>query len=120
MTTVAILPVPMEKGGVSYRGIAGDVRSQGSTVGEALDALTTQLADAQAGLLVLVQSLRPDQFFDASQQRRLGELMASLRQARADGTALPQSEQMELDRLIEAELYASASRSALLADEAGQ
>jgi hypothetical protein len=120
MTTVAILPVPMEKGGVSYRGIAGDVRSQGSTVGEALDALTTQLADTQAGLLVLVQSLRPDQFFDASQQRRLEELMASLRQARAVGSALPPNEQMELDELIEAELYASASRSAMLADEAGR
>lgn len=75
MTTVAILPVPTEKGGISYRGLAGDKRSQGRTAGEALDALTAQLPDDETGLLAVVQNLRPDRFFDAVQQRRLGELI---------------------------------------------
>ncbi len=119
MTTVAILPVPTDKG-ISYQGTAGGKHSLGSTVGEALDALTLQLPDAQAGLLVVVQSLRPDQFFDAAQQQRLGDLMISWRQARDLGSALPAAEQAELDQLIETELYASASRAAMLADEANR
>ncbi len=118
MTTVAILPVPTEKG-IAYQGAAGDKHSQGRTLGEALDALTPQLPDAEAGMLVIVQSLRPDQFFNAAQQQRLGELMTAWRQARDSGTAFPSEEQKELDALIETELYASASRAARLADEAG-
>jgi hypothetical protein len=117
MTTVAILPVPTDKG-ISYQGTAGEKHSVGSTIGEAIDALTKQLPDAHAGLLVVVQSLRPDQFFDAIQQQRLGELMTAWRQSRDLGAALPAAEQAELDQLIEAELYASASRAAMLADEA--
>ena len=102
MTTVAILPVPTEKG-ISYQGSAGDKHSRGRTLGEALDALTPQLPDAEA-----------------AQQQRLGELMASWRQARDSDTALRAAEQEELDALIEAELSASASRTARLADEAGR
>ena len=64
--------------------------------------------------------LRPDRFFDANQQRRLGELMTSWRQARDLGSALSSTEQAELDQLIEAELYASANRAAMLAEKAGQ
>ena len=120
MTTVAILPVPTEKGGVCYRGVAGDKQSQGSAVGEALDTLTSQLPGDESGLLVVVQSLRPDRFFNAAQQRRLGELMAAWRQARDTGAALPSEEQAELDALIEAELNASGDRAAMLADAAGR
>ncbi len=114
MTTVAILPVPTEKGGIAYQGVAGEKRSQGNTVGEALDALTAQFPDAQEGLLVVVQSLHPDRFFDAQQQRRLGELMDAWRKARDAGTALPLDEQAELDALIEAELNGAAGRAAAL------
>ncbi len=117
MTTVAILPVTTDKG-ITYQGTAGDKHSLGRTLGEALDALTPQLPDADAGLLVVVQSLSPDRFFDAAQQQRLGELMDAWRQARDLGSALPDPQQAELDQLIEAELYASASRAAMLADEA--
>ena len=81
MTTVAILPVPTEKGGLSYRGVAGDKWSQGSTPGEALDALATQLGDDGTNLFVVVQSLRPDRFFNADQQQRLSELMEQWRTA---------------------------------------
>ena len=59
MTTVAVLPVPSEKGGIAYRGVAGDKWSQGSTVEEAVDALTAQLPEAQGSLVVVVQSLAP-------------------------------------------------------------
>lgn len=120
MTTVAIVPVPTEKGGISYRGMAGDKHSQGSTVGEALDALTAQLPGDETGLLVVVQSLRPDRFFNAAQQRRMAELMSQWRVARDQGEVLPPDEQGELDALIEAELAASANRAAMLADKAGR
>ncbi len=56
MTTVAVLPVPTEKG-VSYQGTAGDKHSLGRTLGAALEALMPQLPDAETGLLVTVQSL---------------------------------------------------------------
>lgn len=75
MTRVAILSVPVENGSISYCAMAGDKRSFGHTAGEALDLLTSQLAREDAGTLVIVQSRQPDRFFDARQQRRLGELM---------------------------------------------
>lgn len=114
MTTVAILPVPTEKGGIAYQGVAGEKRSQGNTIGEALDALTAQLPEPQDSLVVVVQSLRPDRFFNAEQQRRLGELMSAWREARDGGTTLIPAEQAELDGLIEAELNGSAGRAAAL------
>ena len=120
MTTVAVLPVPTEKGGIAYRGVAGDKWSHGNTVEEAVDALTAQLPDDGTSLLVVVQNLRPDRFFDAAQQRRLGELMGAMHLARDAGAALPADEQAELEALIEAELYASGKRAAMLADEAGR
>ena len=112
MTTVAILPVPTEKGGISYRAVAGGKRSHGSTVGEALDALTAQLPDDDTGLLVVVQSLRRDLVFGLTQQRRLAELTAQWRKCRDVGGALPPNEEVELEALVEAELSAAAYRAA--------
>lgn len=120
MTTIAVLPVPSEKGGIAYRGVAGDKWSQGSTVEEAVNALAAQLPGDGTDLFVVVQSLRPDRFFNAVQQRRLGELMAAMHQARDAGATLPADEQAELEALIEAELHGSAQRAAMLADEAGR
>ena len=120
MTTVAILPVPTEKGGIIYQGVAGEKRAQGNTIGEALDALTAQLPEAQDSLVVVVQSLRPDRFFNAQQQRRLGELMDAWRSARDMGATLLPTEQAELDGLIEAELNGSAGRAAALAGGLGR
>ena len=114
MTRVAIYPVPSEKGGQLYQGVSGDKHSEGSTIGEAIDALTAQLPE-QDGLVVLVQSLRPDRFFDAQQQQRLTHLMAQWRTARDSGGSLPLEEQQELDALIEAELKASGERAASVA-----
>lgn len=119
MTAATILPVPTEKGGILYRGVAGDKLSEGSTVGEALDALKAQLPEDEPSV-VIVQSLRPDQFFDAAQQRRLAELMGDKSAALHQGTALGPQEQTELDALIEAELSASANRAAMLAEKIGR
>ena len=117
MTTIAILPVPTEKGGIAYRGISGDKWSQGSTVEEAVDSLTAQLPDDGTRPLVVVQSLRPDRFFDAVQQRRLAELMAAMHLAWDAGADLPAEERAELEALIEAELTGSAGRAAALVGE---
>lgn len=117
MTKVAILPIPTKKGGVSYRAVAGDKQSQGKTAGEALDALTAQLSEDEASTLIIVQSLRPDCFFNATQQRRLAELMERWRTARDKGKTLPVDQQSELEALVEAELRASADRATALADE---
>lgn len=116
MTKVAILPVPTESGGIFYRALSGDKRSQGKTAGEALDALTLQLSDDKAGTLVIVQSQRPDCFFDAVQQQRLAELMEHWRLSRDRGETLPAEEQSELEALVETELLASANRTDALAD----
>jgi hypothetical protein len=120
MTKVAILPVPTDEGVVSYRAVAGDKHSQGSTVGAALDALTPQLTMDEAGTLIIVQSLRPDRFFSAAQQKRLAELMDRWRTARDQGNVLPQDEQSELETLVEAELRAAAGRAAVLGEESAR
>jgi len=117
MTKVAILPVPTERGGIFYRALAGDKRSQGKTAGEALDALTLQLSDDKAGTLVIVQNQRPDCFFDAVRQQRLAELMKHWRLARDRGETLPAREQSELEELVETELRASADRTDALTND---
>ncbi len=54
---------------------AGNKQSVGKTAGEALDALTAQLDNSETGTLIIIQNLRPDQFFSTEQQQRLAELM---------------------------------------------
>lgn len=115
MTTIAILSLPTEKGGMTYYGTAGEKRSQGRTVGEALDALAVQFPEVVEHLLVLVRSPRPDRFFDASQRQRLRELLDAQREAKDADAALALEEQTELDTLIRTEFRASANRAALFA-----
>jgi hypothetical protein len=117
MTKVAILPIPTEKGNISYRAVAGDRQSHGRTAGEALDALTAQLSDDETSTLVIVQNLRSDRFFNTSQQQRLAELMDRWRTARDKGESLPTDQQAELEALTEVELGAAAGRAAALEDE---
>ena len=111
------MPVPSETGGVTYQGIAGEKSSQGNTIGEALDALIGQFTEEESGMFIVVESLRPDQFFGTAQQQRLEELMGQWRTARDTGQTFAVGAQAELDTLIEAELNASAARAAALADE---
>src|SRR2546426_3522760 len=104
MTKVAILPVPSESGRISYKALARDKESTGRTAGEALDSITAQLASEETGTIVIVQNFRPDRFFSAEQQQRLGTLMQNWRSARDRGAELIPADQAELDGLIEAEL----------------
>src|SRR5262249_40081801 len=119
MTTISIMPENTSTGDRAYRAVAGQVQSVGKTPGEALDALTSQLSEAETSTLVVGQSLCPDQFFTAQQQQRLAELMQRWRAARDAGTALPPEEQAELDALVEAELRGAAARAAALLGQQG-
>jgi len=95
-----------------YRAVGGAHQAIAKTVGAALDALTAQLPAEETGTIVIVQNHRPDQFFTAQQQRRLGQLMERWRGARDAGTSLSAAEQAELDELVEAEVEASGKRAA--------
>ncbi len=119
MTKIAILPVSTNRGSISYYAVAGDKHSKGRTAGEALDALTAQLSRDEAGMLIIIQNLHPDRFFNADQQQRLAGLMDRWHAARDRGAMLPTDEQSELEELVEAELHAAADRAAELADELG-
>jgi hypothetical protein len=116
MTTIAIFPESSGTQPTGYRAVAGSRQSVGRTAGEALDALTAQLDEAERGTLVVVQHRRPDRFFTAEQQQRLQELMTRWRAARDSQTHLPADEQAELQALVEAELRAAMARAAALAD----
>jgi glucuronate isomerase len=117
MTTGAILPTSDATGQKIYRAISGDKQSVGKTAGQALDALTLQLEEEESSSTMLViQSFRPDPFFSAQQQQRLAELMSLWQTAQSQGQELSQSQQAELDSLIEA----AAARSAALAQQINQ
>ncbi|HLG15170.1 MAG TPA: hypothetical protein VJH03_11795 [Blastocatellia bacterium] len=91
-----------------YRALAGERKSTGRSTGEALDALTSQLSDDEAGMLVAIQ---PDAFFTAAQRQRLGELMSRWRAARDSGSSLDAEEQAELQSLIDDGLNAARRRA---------
>ena len=108
MTTITILPEKTN----SYRAFTSDKESVGRTAGEALDALTLQLADEESGTLVIVQNRKADQYFNTAQQERL----TSLIQKRKDGN-LSTEEEKELESLIEAELDGARQRAETLLNE---
>jgi hypothetical protein len=114
MTSVTILPMPTPQGGVRYCAVSNGKRSQGATAGEALDALTSQFTEAERGTVVIMQDRHPDQFFNAEQKHRLGELMARWRVCRDEGKPLPAHEEAELDLLIDAELRGANARAATM------
>ena len=114
MTTVAIQSIQDASGQRCYRAVAGDKQSIGKTAGQALDALTTQLGEAEFKGVLVLQSFCPDQFFGAEQQKRLSELMELWRKARDEEKLFPKKLQEELDSLVEAELNATAKRAKFL------
>jgi hypothetical protein len=118
--TVSILPVPGSDGQLSFHAVSGGKSSLGRTRGEALDAISTQLADEQDSTLVVVQSFRPDRYFSADQQRRLTELLDITSVASQQDKDLSDSERTELNALVELELRAAGQRAAALADELGR
>ncbi|RIK26812.1 MAG: hypothetical protein DCC55_39750 [Chloroflexi bacterium] len=111
MTRITILPVPTTSGKPSYFAVAGDKQSFGNSAGEALDALTEQLAEEQGSTLVIVQHWQPDAFFGMVERQQLEDLMSRWRLARDQNQSLSAAEQRALEALIEAELHASAART---------
>ncbi len=116
MTRMTILPVRTGKG-KSYFAVAGNKQAFGNTAGQALDALTVQLTPEETAAVVIVQPMRPDEFFGAAEQQRLEELMEKWRIARELNQVLAAGEQVELESLIEKELLASAARTRAILDE---
>lgn len=117
MTTIAILPDNPQGSPAGFRAVSGEAQSSGATVGQALDALRTQLGEPEQTTLVVVQPMRSDKLFTTAQQQRLAELMDRWRAARDGGASLPPQEQAELDALVEAELRAATERSSALVRE---
>jgi predicted RNA-binding protein Jag len=115
MTTVLVLPD--NQNGRNFRAVSGGRESFGKTVGEALDALAEELELDESGAVVYVQDFRADEFFSAAQQARLADLMRKRRNARDKGESLSVDEQVELEKLIEAELESSVRRTEKVADQ---
>lgn len=113
MTTITVVPFDPQSAPNRFRAVAGDKHSVGPTVGQALDALQTELGPAET-TLVVVQPMAADEYFPAAQRARLAELMARWRTARDAGAVLPPTEQAELETLAKAEVDASARRAAAL------
>jgi muramoyltetrapeptide carboxypeptidase LdcA involved in peptidoglycan recycling len=120
MTTVAILPISSASGEKSYQAIAGDKQSVGKTAGQALDALAAQLGETEFSALLIIQNFHSDQFFSATQQQRLAELMSAWRTARDQELELPPEQQAELNRLVDAELLAATARTAAIAQQVSE
>ena len=116
MMRVTIQSVEGEHGATIYQAVAGDKRSTGRTVGQALDRLNEQLAGEAEDTLVIVQRHVADRYFSERQRARLAELMDRWRALRDRGEELPMSEREELDALVAAELRAAADRSAAIVD----
>lgn len=114
MTTISILPEIAGPAHTSYRAVAGKAKAVGKTPGEALDAISKMLDEDATSTVVVIQQFRPDEFFTAEQQQRLGELMTRWRTARDTGGPWSSGEQNELDALAEDELRAAGERAAAL------
>jgi hypothetical protein len=114
METITIAAEPAASTNEFWRATAAGKQTFGQTAGEALDALTAQLSPQTSGALVLVQPMQPDQFFTAAQQERLAELMSRWRTARDVGQALPPTERVELEALVDTQLEAATTRAAAL------
>lgn len=115
MTTVAVVPATDALSETTYHAVAGDKQASGRTMGEAIDALTSQLQDDDnAATLIVVQQQRPDRFFTAEQRQRREELTARWRAARDANKEFPAEAQAELEELVLAEVQAAGQRAAAL------
>jgi hypothetical protein len=117
MTKVIITPERPALPHSQFRAAARGRESVGSTPGSALDALAGQLDESETNSFVVVQNLRPDEYFTAAQQQRLGELLAARRHAQDQGKELEPAVQAELEALIEVELEGATKRTAAMLKE---
>ncbi len=120
MRMITILPENVGAQNASFRAVAGEKKSSGKTVGEALDALTAQLGEDESGTLVVIQQFRPDKYFTATQQARLSDLMNKWRSARDAQQQLSVAEQSELEALVAAQLEGSAQRTEAMMSKLGK
>ncbi len=109
MTTITVLPEGT--GNQTFRASAGGKVSTGRTLGEALDALTPQLPDADTDMHIVVRRFRPDRFFNAQQQQQMAELMDKLRLVREGQATMTPEEMREAEELVEAELRGAVQRT---------
>src|SRR5215207_2331682 len=111
MTTIAIFPEVPGSQTSKYVAVSGERQGSGETAGQALDALTAQLGSENQSTLIVVQNMRPDQFFSQAQIERLQELMLRWRSARSEGRPFERENSQELEKLVEAEFQAAISRA---------
>ncbi len=114
MTRVALSQEPGDAGSMQYRAIAGRNQAMGRTAGEALDALSTQLAGEETDTLVIVRNMSPDRFFTTEQRRRLEQLMNLRREALAGTSGWNAEEEAELEQLVDTEVRSATERAAAL------
>jgi hypothetical protein len=117
MTKITIVAENPGSPNARFRASAEDLESVGTTVGAALGALTDRLDPAEAGTLIVVQKLQPDEFFTAAQRDRLQELLTKRRTAHDSGCDLSQNELKELEQLVDAELDGATRRAAAMVRE---
>jgi hypothetical protein len=104
MSTVTIQTEQSPRPKHRYRAIAGGRQYFGSTMGQALDALTADWGDSVREAAILIQRFEPDEFFTEAQQLRKRELMA--RRAK-----MSPAERAELETILNAELDATVART---------
>jgi gas vesicle protein len=118
MTNVVILLEAADASETRYLAVGANRHSVGPTPGQALDALTAQLSEAEKRTLVVIRDRSPDEFFTSAQCQRLQELMRCCRAARDGQASCPSvDEQAELDALVQAEVQAAGARAAALSDQ---
>ena len=115
MSNVSVFPDASNTTPRLYRAVAGDREAVGLTVGDAVNGVTEPMGDPSETMLILVQPMQPDRFFNAEQIHRLKELMTKWRTALNAGTALPAAEQAELDDLVRVEWEGMIERTKALA-----
>ena len=113
MTKVAVYREPSDSESLPYRAVAGGSQAKGRTAGEALDALTSQLNVEESDNNRDCPKHSPDRFFNSEQRRRLEELVSLRRDALGRNSALSNEEQVELERLVDAEVQARSRRHPL-------
>lgn len=111
MNTIAIFPEFIGPTSSRFIAVSGARQSYGSTAGQALDALTAALESSQESALIVVQAMRPDEFFSGEQIDRLQSLMAEWRAAHSERRTFDPAKGEELEMLVEAELQAAIRRA---------
>ena len=111
MQNITIFPVLPVLGAPRFRAVTKSGHSEGSTVGEALDRVRTQVSDDSSGTVVVIQPFEPDDLFTTAQQRRLSELMERWRNARDGNGTIGTNDSQELEALVDLELKAAAERT---------